>query len=146
VKVEQLLVRSRGSVSLTVAGKQAPQVAHQLLLPPFRYWRRRFVTGRGTIGGDHADENGRGDRLHTPEEGTMKEARDYQRAVRTRRHVVEAVFWAAVAAAVSGTLAIQSRTIDTPVHRVPVDCATGQLLDVLRNGSGDTSGCFVELP
>lgn len=77
----------------------------------------------------------------------MKEAREYQRLPRTAKHVAEALFWAMMAAAVSGTLTIMSRDGgQEPAHRVRVDCATGQLLDVLRDGSGDSPACFSERP
>ncbi len=77
----------------------------------------------------------------------MKEQQPYRRATRTTRHVAEAIFWAFLAGAASGTLAIVSRNTDeTPAHRVRVDCATGQLMDVLRDGSGISPSCFAQQP
>lgn len=72
----------------------------------------------------------------------MKTQQQFQRRQRTAKHVAEAFFWALLAGLASGTLAIMSRDADEPQHRVRVDCATGQLMDVLRDGSGIGPSCY----
>jgi len=67
-------------------------------------------------------------------------------ASKTLRRVREVLFWAALALAASGTLAIRSGETTQPAQRVRVHCDTGALLDVLRSGSGTGPACYSERP
>lgn len=66
---------------------------------------------------------------------------------RKRRRIIgELIFWPLLAALSVGILGGPSDDKKEPVQQVRVDCATGQMLDVLRDGSNNSTACYVVRP